>query len=175
MTDSPISLQTETWCTTLAECCLGLMAEMARPVVLCVMGPSGTGKSTLGKRLRQQGLPGIPPRQVAVIDDGRMRANLFGFIRREVRFPSSQRDELAPFYAYLKGKRLVVYVNTNPAVRLSSCDIVLRLVCSEETRRARLLGRNADGEDRYQLSLLKPPPGDIPARYVFELNVEKGN
>jgi len=125
----------------------------------------------LGRNLRKQGLPGIPARQVAVVDDGVLSHKVLGIWHRRIRFPSQTRDELAPFEPYLKRKRILVYVNTNPGLRLSQCDIRLHLYCPEDLRRQRLINRNIDGEQRYQRSLEVGDAPDIPARHIYCLNV----
>src|SRR5690606_41297231 len=131
---------------------------------LCVKRNAVKRMSLLWQNLSKQGTPGIPKRQVAVVDDGVRSNKVPGIWRRRIRFPSQTRDELAPFAPYLKRKPILVYVNTNPGLRLSQCDIRLHLYCPEDLRRQRLINRNIDGEQRYQRSLEVGDAPDIPAR-----------
>lgn len=169
-----IELSPSDWQTSIAAACTKLLSQQDR-VVLCITGRTGTGKSTLGRKLRKQGLPGIPARNIAVLDDGVMSHMVLGIWHRRIRIPSQSRDELAPFAPYLKNKRVLVYVSSNPGGRLSACDIHLQLFCPEDLRHQRLLGRNADGEQRYQRSIQNADPHGIPARLAFTLSTDGGN
>jgi hypothetical protein len=158
------------WRNTLGAACKEMLSQKHR-IVVCVTGKTGTGKTTLGRSLRKEGLPGIPARHIAVLDDGTLSHIVLGIWHRRIRIPSQTRDELTPFEPYLKRKRVLVYVNGNPGIRLSACDIRLHLLCPEDLRHQRLLNRNVDGEQRYQRSIEHGDPPDIPARLDFSLNV----
>lgn len=163
MQESWQRLDAATWPAILATYCQELLAQQAR-VFLCITGKAGAGKSTLGRQLRKQGLPGIAGRQLAVIDDSVMFAPLLGILPRRVRFRSRERDELVPFLPYLGRKKLVIYVNAHPEVRLSRCDILLRVECAEEIRHERLVNREEGGEKRF-LSTRDEADVDLPCRY----------
>lgn len=163
-------LESDSWQDALGNLAQKLIRDRGR-ILLCIMGKTGAGKSTLGKRIRKDGLPGIPARRIAVIDDSVLSVSWLGMINFRVRRPSDEPDELAAFSWYLKHKQVVVYVNSNPLARISRCDILLHLTCDDAVRRQRLLTRNSDGEDRFEKSVIK---GDLPlppADYVFELDV----
>ena len=165
-----IPLSPADWQTSLGMACAQLLSQQDR-VVLCITGRTGTGKTTFGRRLRKEGLPGIPARHIAVLDDGTLSHMVLGIWHRRIRIPAQTRDELAPFEPYLKRKRILVYVHGNPGVRLSACDIRLHLLCPEDLRHQRLLNRNVDGEQRYQRSIEKGDPPDILTRLAYSLNV----
>lgn len=143
------------WQEALAEHCLELLEQQSR-LVLCITGKAGAGKSTLGRQLRKYGLPGIPSRWLGVIDDSVLFAPLWGIFPRRVRFRSRTRDELVPFLPYLTHKRIVVYVNAHPEVRLSRCDILLRVECADKIRHARLVDREIGGERRFRTTCDEP-------------------
>jgi hypothetical protein len=163
-------LDPKDWRNTLSATCKEMLSRKRR-IVVCVTGRTGTGKTTLGRSLRKEGLPGIPARHIAVLDDGTLSHMVLGIWHRRIRRPSQTRDELAPFEPYLKRKRVLVYINGNPGVRLSACDIRLHLSCPEDLRHQRLLNRNTDGEQRYQRSVENGDPPDIPAQLAYSLSV----
>lgn len=165
-----LPLSPEDWPASLGAACAQLLSQQDR-VVLCITGRTGTGKTTLGRKLRKEGLPGISARHIAVLDDGTLSHMVLGIWHRRIRISSQTRDELAPFEPYLKRKRLLVYVNGNPGRRLSACDIRLHLFCSEDLRHERLLNRNVDGEQRYQRSIESGDPPDIPSRQAYTLSL----
>lgn len=138
-------------------------------VLLCITGKSGAGKSTLGKLIRKKGLPGIPPRHIAVIDDGVLAVPFFGIFTRRIKSRSRERDNLAPFNHFLKNKKLVVYVNTKPERRLDRCDVALRLRLPEEIRQQRLSDRDHDGGIRFRSTVNASDEVGIPADHVFDL------
>lgn len=141
------------WRNRISECCLKLFRTQDK-VILCLTGRAGTGKSTLSRSLRKQGLPGIPAADLLVIDDGVAHLKLFGLISRRVRHKSRGKDYLAPFAPYFKNKKLLVYTNATPEYRVDRCDVLLRLVCDDSTRQQRLLKREADGKHRFEQSTL---------------------
>lgn len=124
-------------------------AQPGRPVLLCLTGNSGCGKSTLAKYLRKQGLPGISPRQILVIDDGVASVDFLWFFQRRLKFRSKEKDHLAPFRPYFRGRKLVVFVSVHPGRRVDECDIQLTVDCAADLRRELLGKRNADGEKRF--------------------------
>lgn len=127
---------------------LAAAGKEGRPCFLCLAGNSGCGKSVLGKALRKHGLLHLRPREVLVIDDGVASVPFLGVLRRRVRFASKQKDRLQPFRKYFEDKKLVVYVNSQPARRLDDCDILVEVRCAEDVRVERLRRRNADGARR---------------------------
>jgi hypothetical protein len=161
-------LQPESWQKVLAESCARLIQEK-KQVVLCITGKSGSGKSTLGKQIRKKGLPGIPARKIGVIDDGVLAVPLLGIFTRRIKSKTRERDDLAPFAHFLKNKKLVVYVNSKPELRLGRCDVVLRLQLPEEERQRRLIQRDHDGAERFQRTLNASNEVGIPADHVFDL------
>jgi hypothetical protein len=80
-----------------------------------------------------------------VIDDGVMTVSFLGVFSRRVTFKTTERDGLAPFFVFLKRKKFVVFVKASPQLRMERCDILLRLECSEEVRRERLIRREKMG------------------------------
>lgn len=158
------------WADELGKLARSLILDRGQ-ILLCVMGRTGTGKSTLGKRIRKHGLAGVPARRIAVIDDSVLSVSLLGLVTFRIRRPLRERDELAAFSAYLRKKDLIVYVNSNPLARISHCDILLNLFCDDGIRRQRLLVRNADGQSRFDKSVVKGDPPLPPADYIFELDV----
>ena len=162
-------LQEPEWQETLACACIQAMKEKKRGM-LCLTGRPGSGKSTIGKQIRKNGLPGISPSRIAVIDDGVLSISWLGFLKRRVKHSVHTLDELAPFENHLRGKRLVVYVSSRPERRISACDIAVRVVCEEQERRRRLLARNKDGESRFQQSSLESDIISIPAVRYFKFH-----
>ena len=165
----PESLSKSNWAKNLSSACLDALQKKKR-AILCLTGQPGAGKSTLGKQIRKQGLPGIPRSRIAVIDDGVLSAPLLGIFNRRVKSHSNSLDELAPFEPYLAGKQLVVYISSRPERRLSACDIVVRVHCDKDERLRRLKERNEDGERRFQKSEAEPDIVTIPAYRYFEFH-----
>jgi hypothetical protein len=163
----PESLSKSDWAKNLSSACLDALQDKER-AILCLTGQPGAGKSTLGKQIRKQGLPGIPRPRIAVIDDGVLSVPLLGIFNRRVKSYGNSLHELAPFEPYLAGKQLVVYISSRPERRLSACDIVVRVRCNEEERRQRLLARNKDGEERYRRSLNQTDSIKIPYNRFFD-------
>ncbi|HEY1084228.1 MAG TPA: hypothetical protein VGE29_18325 [Prosthecobacter sp.] len=149
--------------------------ETKGQVILCVTGKSGAGKSTLGKVIRKKGLPGFPPRKIGVIDDGVLAVPLLGIFTRRIKSKTRERDNLAPFQHFLSRKKLVVYVNTKPELRLERCDIVLRLQLPEKVRQQRLVHRDKDGEARFRRTLNASDEVGIPADHVFDLCLDEAH
>lgn len=119
-----------------------------RPCLVCLAGNSGCGKSFIGKALRKQGIGPVRPREILVIDDGVASVPFLRFLRRRVAFRSREKDFLRPFQPYFRGKKIVVYVNSQPARRIEACDVLVEVVCSDAIRRERLCARNEDGAKR---------------------------
>ena len=159
------------WQSRLAKVFSEQMKSTGR-VLLCVTGKTGAGKTTFARRIRKEGLPGIKRSEIAVIDDGVMTAPVFGFINHRVRFACAAPDDLAPFEPYLRGKKVVVYVAIRPEKRISRCDILLRLLCSDENRRQRLVASRDNGSVRYERSLQNEDSAVIPADYYFSLTTD---
>lgn len=167
----PIPLPPDSWQEVLAKTCQELIAEK-KQIILCVTGKSGTGKSTLSKQIRKKGLPGIPPRKIAVIDDGVLAVPLFGVFTRRIKRRFQQvRDNLTCFMPYVRKKALVVYSNCRPHLRLERCDVVLRLQLPEEKRKERLVSRNHDGMERFLRTENAPDEVQILTNHVFDLQL----
>lgn len=157
-------LSSADWRHVLAEAC---RAEMRGPgpVMVCLTGPAGAGKTTLGHAIRKKGLPGIPRRRIAVIDDGVMSVDFLGFSAWRVRHKTGDRDNLAPFAPWLRGKTVVVFVAICPWERIDRCDVLMRVHCSGSERARR---QSARGK-KYTESVPVPPDGWIGAARVLEL------
>lgn len=70
-------------------------------IKIAICGACGSGKSTLGGRIRKQGFGDFKPYQIAVIDDNVMSLNLF-IARPKIKFPPPQRiDNCKPFFKFL--------------------------------------------------------------------------
>lgn len=124
------------------------MLQGGRPCLICIAGNSGCGKSLLGKMLRKRGIATARPREMVVIDDGVASVTFAGIFRRRVSFQSKEKDHLVPFLPYMRGKKVVVYVNSQPTRRIDACDLLIELRCAEPLRRRHLSGRNVDGDKR---------------------------
>ena len=171
MNDAPVpavTLSHDNWRQVLGELC-GRIGSADRPAILCICGKPGAGKSTLAKRIRKEGLPGIPPRRIGVIDDGVLSVPFLWIFRRRVKFPARERDNLKPFLPWLRGRRLIVHVGATPQRRLDRCDVVLRLRCPDEERRRRLIHRNSDGEKRFRMTEHASDEIGIATSHVFDL------
>lgn len=162
--DLKTSLDPSNWRAALAAACLEV-ADASRPVLVCLAGPPSAGKTTLGCEIRRKGLPGIAKRRVALIDDGVMSIDFFGFPLGRIRRKSKERDDLAPFTRWLRGKKVVVFVGIRPWQRVGRCDILLRVHCSgeERGRRQNARGKTSAGHTH------EPPDGWIGSARVFEL------
>ena len=126
----------------------------------------------MGRELRRKGLPGFKPSEIAVIDDGVMTAPLFGLINRRIRFPCTGRDDLRPFEPYLRSKQVVVYVAIRPEDRVTRCDVLVRLRCSDDERRQRLVASRTNGAERYENSIRKTDEIGLRAEVFFELKTD---
>lgn len=171
MSDTPVpavSLRPDNWRQVLGEVC-DRIGSVNRPALLCICGKPGAGKSTLAKLIRKQGLPGIPPRCICVIDDGVLSVPVLWFFRKRVKFHSRDRDNLKPFQPWLRGRQLVIYVGATPQRRLDRCDVVLRLRCPDEERLRRLVQRNSDGEKRFRKTEHVSDEIGIAASHVFDM------
>ena len=123
-------------------------------IIVCLWGPPSAGKSTLGAAIRRKGLPGIPKRRVAVIDDCVMSVSFLGIPLGRVRDRTKKRG-LAPFVPWLRGKRVVVFIGIRPWERIDRCDILVRVQCSgsERERRQTTRGKAFSG-------VVTPPPAE---------------
>lgn len=130
----------------LQEKCEQVLKNKKRAIVV-ITGLCGSGKSTLGKRLRRKGFGSFKPYQIAVIDDV-MSINLF-FIRPRVEIKSTRQDELSPFFKFLPPYvKLVFYISATPFARISKADILSILNIDEKEREKRLKKRNQDDEEK---------------------------
>jgi broad-specificity NMP kinase len=171
MNDAPVpavSLSHDSWRQVLGEVC-DRIGSVNRPALLCICGKPGSGKTTLAKIIRKQGLPGIPPRRICVIDDGVLSVPVLWFFRKRVKFHSRDCDNLKPFQPWLRGRQLVIYVGATPQRRLDRCDVVLRIRCPDEERLRRLIRRNTDGEKRFRNTEHVSDAVEIMADHVFDL------
>lgn len=164
----PVTLQPDSWRQILAAKCQEVLKTKGQ-LLLCVTGKSGSGKSTLGKQIRKQGLPGISRRKIGVIDDGVLAVPLLGIFTRRIKSKSRERDNLAPFSYFLRNKKLVVYVNVKPEIRLERCDIALRLRLPDDERERRLIRRDKDGAERFRRTVVTTDEVGIQADHVFDL------
>ena len=142
-----------------------LTLSIAAGEQVAVIGPSGAGKTTLGREIRKRGLPGYARRELALIDDGVMSVPFLGVFTRRVRDKSVDRDNLAAFSRWTAGKSVVVYVAIRPWERLDSCDVLLRVRCSEPERAQRQLIRGK----KYREGAVDPPEGWAEGARVLEL------
>lgn len=169
--DGISELRASDWEKVIGDILRKMCAEQDR-VLLCLTGKTGSGKTTLARTLRRQGLPGFKPRELAVIDDGVMTAPVFGFINRRVRFPCVGQDDLSPFAPYLRRKKVVVYVAINPEERIAKCDVVVRLRCKDEERQQRLVSSRSNGGERYLNSMRKTDDIAVQAARYFDLRTD---
>lgn len=135
------------------------------PVLVCLTGPAGAGKTTLGREIRKLGLPGLSRRRLAVIDDGVMAIKVLGIFTRRIRGKYEGRDNLEPFARWLRGKSAVIYVAIRPWERVGHCDVLLRVHCSEVQREKR---QDLRGK-QYLLGVEQPPDGWVGAARVLDL------
>jgi hypothetical protein len=162
--DSSSALNLAGWRCTLAEACRAVEGASG-PVVVCLTGPAGAGKTTLGREIRKKGLPGYSRRGVMVIDDGVTTIPVLGFFQRRFHAKSDRRDNLAPFARWMAGKSVVVYVAIRPWERLDHCDVLLRVHCSAAAREKRQAQRGKG----YLEGLVSPPDDWIGAARVVDL------
>lgn len=160
----PTVLDPADWRAGLARAVLEVDKKLG-PVLVCLTGPAGAGKTTLGRGIRKRGLPGISRRRLAVIDDGVMAMNVLGLFTRRIRDKSDRQDNLAPFARWLRGKSVVVYVAIRPWERVGRCDVLLRVHCSEAEREKR---QGIRGKE-YLAGVEQPPDGWVGAARVLDL------
>jgi len=158
------TLDPSRWRAGLAEACRAA-AGQSGPVIVCVAGPPGSGKTTLGREIRKKGLPGYPARALALIDDGVMSVPFLGLFARRFEARSAARDNLAPFARWTAGKAVVVYVAIRPWERLDACDVLLRVHCSDAERAQRQASRGKKSRP----SSTAPPDGWVGSARVLDL------
>lgn len=122
--------------------------------MVCLAGPPSAGKSTLGSEIRRKGLPGIPKRRVAVIDDCVMSVSFLGVPLGRVRDRTKKRG-LAPFLPWLRGKHVVVFIGIRPWERIDRCDVLVRVHCPGTERERRQAMRGKTFSDT-----VTPPPAE---------------
>jgi len=72
-----------------------------------------------------------------------MSLNLF-IARPKIKIKSDHQDELKPFFKFIMPfVKVVIYVSSNPLLRISKCDILCILNADEEARRAEIYKRNS--------------------------------
>lgn len=138
-------------------------------IVCCITGKSGVGKSTIGKLIRQSGLPGISRREFVVVDDGVVCAPMLFFFQKRVTIRSNVRDELQPFISYMANRKILIYVNARPDKRLSKTDLLIYIECDDELRKKRLVSRDFNWEARY----IKPyfdPANEMVVDHIFHVS-----
>jgi hypothetical protein len=128
-------LGSSSWKEALAGVCLEMRRERDA-VIVCLSGPPSAGKSTLGAEIRRKGLPGIPSRRIAVIDDGVMSINLLGLSLGRIR-DRTRKLGLAPFRRWLRGKQVVFFIAIRPWERIERCDVLVQVNCSTSERERR--------------------------------------
>ncbi len=160
----PPLLDPSRWRWDVAEACRAA-GRKSGPVVLCLAGAPGSGKTTLGREIRKKGLPGYPSRAVALIDDGVMSVPFLGFFTRRFEAKGATRDNLAPFSRWTAGKSVVVYVAIRPWERLDACDVLLRVRCSDTERAQR---QSLRGKKSHQSSV-EPPEGWAASARILDL------
>ncbi len=133
--------------------------------MVCLAGAPGAGKTTLGREIRKKGLPGYASRAVALIDDGVMSVPFLCLFTRRFEAKGAFRDNLAPFSRWTSGKSVVVYVAIRPWERLDSCDVLLRVHCSDEARARR---QSLRGKKSRQSSV-EPPEGWAASARILDL------
>jgi len=156
-------LNAANWRSVLAEVCREERKEDV-PVIVCLAGPPSAGKSTLGAEIRNKGLPGIPKRRVAVIDDCVMSVSFLGIPLGRVRDRTKKRG-LTPFLPWLRGKRVVVFIGIRPWERIDRCDILVRVHCSGTERERRQAVRGKTFSDK----VTPPPAGWLSSARLLEV------
>ncbi len=162
------------WENDLADRCRAMLASRDK-LVLCLTGKAGSGKSTLGRIVRKRGLPGIDRSSFLVIDDGVAHVKWLGIFPRRIRHRCREKDFLAPFAALFAGKRLLVYVNATPELRIDRCDMLVRLRCNDAQRLGRLQARDPDGSERFAGSQGKSDEARVLADHYFDLESDRVN
>jgi broad-specificity NMP kinase len=152
------------WRAVLAESCRAV-GRKSGPVVVCLAGPPGAGKTTLGREIRKKSLPGFARHEVAVIDDGVISVPVLGFFTRRIEVKSGPRDNLTAFSRWTADKSVVICVAIRPWERLESCDILVRVRCGERERARRQLLRGKN----YAEGSIEPPDGWIGSARVLDL------
>ncbi|MEX2578673.1 MAG: hypothetical protein WD342_06420 [Verrucomicrobiales bacterium] len=139
-------------------------------VVVAVMGNKGVGKSRFSRLIRKYGCGDLKPKEVAVIDDNVMRVRIVFGLAWRFTHRTMALDEFEPFDPYLKRKKVVFCVHSDPSIRLAKADVVLRLFTDETTRLERLKQRNGEEEGmrRFTASQSYDPTPPIPFRFVVD-------
>lgn len=147
------------------------LLKTQKRVVIAITGLAGSGKSTLGKFIRKNGLgESHKPYKIAVIDDDVMSLNLF-LIRPKIKIKPKTKDELKPFFKFLPSfVKVILYINTYPQERLSKADIFIHLQINETERIQRLKSRENDQENLERLINQKETPTDD-LEYKFKIKL----
>lgn len=162
------SLYPADWREQVGQLSQQLLARQST-LIICIAGKPGSGKSTLARQIRKQGLPGVPFRQIIVIDDGTLHLKFLGLFPRRIQRRVKAKDYLLPFAPYLQHKRVLVYANATPETRIDRCDLFIRVRCNENLRRERLVQRDHNGNHRYQRTQEQSDAPKVQATYYFDL------
>lgn len=116
-------------------------------LILAFVGKPGSGKSTIAKNIRKNGIAGINKHKIAVIDDNVMSVDLI-FARPKYKNKSSEMDNYEPFFKFIPPwVKIIIIVNPN---RLEFADILVKIKINEETRRQRLESRESKNPEKLE-------------------------
>lgn len=114
-------------------------------IKIAICGACGSGKSTLGGKIRKKGFGDFKPYQIAVIDDNVMSLNLF-IARPKLKIPPppQKMDNCKPFLKFLPFYVKLVFCIGASTNRLDFADILILTQVSQEARLKRLTQREKD-------------------------------